>query len=217
MFAFSISSFSIWDWLDIAGPTLVLFGCGRELWLLIQRLPTGAPNLPELETKKHTQEVIAVFLVAFGVAIELIAVPHSLKEVAELQQSNLELQAKMQPRRIKIEQRGGFLNVLATTSNKSHIWILCNNPSRETLDLIFDIRRLLDDAGCAVTDRTPDFDKNKYPFGTSTQLGVFNSVDLNWKNEQNLFAFVVFSSSDAPDNFPKFGLDLFNAFTNAGI
>ncbi len=74
-------SSSIWDLLEIIGPSIVLYGVGRELWLLMQKLPKDAPDLAALEAEKHKKEVRAALVVVVGVALELVVVPHSLVEV----------------------------------------------------------------------------------------------------------------------------------------
>ena len=90
----------------------MLIGVGEELWLLAQKLPVPQPDLPALEAKKHRQETRAVILVVVGVALELVVVPHSLKEVADLQAKNLALEAKL---------LGVETNIMQTSNNVAKI------------------------------------------------------------------------------------------------
>jgi hypothetical protein len=94
--SFMIFSFSGWAWIDILGTSMVAIGCIGELCLLFKKAPTNAVELKAFESKKHSWERVFVGMVAIGVAMELIGVPDSLHETAELVQQNIKLEQQIE-------------------------------------------------------------------------------------------------------------------------
>ena len=194
---------------------MVMFGVAGEA--LAARLKFWSP--------RHVLRRWSEIAVVFGIAGEVICLMVSLRESAQLNKDAsaarlevVKLQTKLQPRRITRDQRDKFLSVLANDTNKSPVWIVCNNPSGESLDLIFDVRTLLDDAGYAVKNPEADFEERPYLHGMSTTVGIYSLVDLRTQeNEKNFSVVVAFSSKDSPNNLPARGIALFNAFGKAGI
>jgi hypothetical protein len=109
IFSPTLSSFSGWDWLSIVGPALVVIGLGGELWLVYENSPFNPHRPPPISVKHFKIERASVIFVGLGVAVELMTVPHSLMEIAELQSKNLALELKIQPRRITHEQMTNFI------------------------------------------------------------------------------------------------------------
>jgi hypothetical protein len=206
----SFFSFSFWDRLDILGPVMVLIGVGDELWLLIKKLPKDAT--PSLEFKRHRHEIVALLWVVVGVALELVAVPHTLLEAAELKSANIQLEIKMQPRRITQAQVNGLTKILGSAPKKP-VWILCSLPTQETTQLATQVRRILDSVGYAV-GATP------YPgSGSGTSVdGIFISTVPLAENVPKTTLFILVSQSDiAQRTLPHDSALLLDAFNSVGI
>jgi hypothetical protein len=104
----SISAFGVWGWVDLAGASILLFGCGGELWLLFNKLPEHNERRASLkggwvfldhaesvirlvgvrlkiirprkfsDLKEHLLEGFFISLVAIGVGMEVCSLPFSL-------------------------------------------------------------------------------------------------------------------------------------------
>jgi len=201
------------------GPALVVMGLAGELWLVYENSPFN-PNRPSPVSVKHFKiERASVVLVAFGVAIELVAVPHSLMEVAQLKRANLELgtklvalEGKMQPRKITNEQRDNFVSFLKSAPKKG-IWIVCSNPTDETEHFAFDVRQVLDDAGYGNPLGLP----YKGASGTSTG-SIFNGLGLKIDNPTKSTIIIVCSRLDAERHeVPGYVDALANAFNSVKV
>jgi hypothetical protein len=113
----SVSVFGVWGWVDIVGASILLVGCGGELWLLLNKLPEHNERRTSLkgswvfldraesiirligvklkiirprkfsDLKEHLLEGFFISLVAIGVGMEVCSLPFSLHESAT---SNLE-------------------------------------------------------------------------------------------------------------------------------
>lgn len=90
-----LSSFSFLDWAEIGGSFSVASGCLGELWLLVQKPPLDPKELQTWDSKKHFLERIFVTMVAFGVSLELVCLPISLRKTAELVDKNLQLEQQI--------------------------------------------------------------------------------------------------------------------------
>jgi len=152
-FAFSVfpSSYTSWDKIEIIGPFLVLFGIIWEFKELLSRLPDGATDT--MRGAKHIREILAALIVVFGVAFELVVVPHTMKEVSDvkyatevLRAKNDALELKMRPRRISMEQMANFI-FLTEKIPKIPIVVSVFNGNPETETFAVDLRRMLSVAG----------------------------------------------------------------------
>lgn len=130
-----ISAFGIWGWVDILGASILLFGCGGELWLLLNKLPEHNERRASLkgcwmfldraesiirligvrlnfirprkfsDLKEHLLEGFFISLVAIGVGMEMCSLPFSLSESAK---SN-ELAGQAKESASKFEREAGEL------------------------------------------------------------------------------------------------------------
>src|ERR1035441_5324896 len=110
-----LSSFSLLDWVEIGGSVLVAFGCLGELWLLLSKPPADSEKLIRFDAKKHFLERIAVGMVAVGVSMELVALPISLRQTAQLVDKNLKLErhvASLEPRKQPIASISATVRLL---------------------------------------------------------------------------------------------------------
>jgi len=147
---------SIFTWdssLEIFGALLVAIGCIGELWLICIKPPKGIGKLKNFERKKHFREKIFVGMVALGVSMELIALPSSLSEVQQLKKVNLELEAKIQPRRISPQAQARIMKRLKDVP-KVTIDLYWMPSDRESFVLASQIEQLLKDSGFNVVERT---------------------------------------------------------------
>jgi hypothetical protein len=139
-----LSSFSIWDWSQIIGTLLVLIGVAGELVLLIKKFRYNPTNFPPVESLKRKLEILSVVILLAGLVLEVVALPHSLLEVAKLERSNLELQVKLKqvridqmPRATKLSlawlsESGGLPTMFKTNvTGEVMIWYLPNDPEAQ--------------------------------------------------------------------------------------
>jgi hypothetical protein len=82
----SLSSFSRWDWAEIIAAILVAIGCVGEMCWLFRKWPRKEEWLTheEFEKIKSSREKLFAIVVAVGVVVEMITLPHGLKEAAAL-------------------------------------------------------------------------------------------------------------------------------------
>ena len=116
----SWSSFSPWERWEIVGAVLVSIGCAGEMLWLFRKGPQKEAWLAYLkfEDRKTMWERIFAILVAIGVVIELITLPHGLKETAnialrveELRQGNDALEVRLWPRAKKLRMEDTALAI----------------------------------------------------------------------------------------------------------
>ena len=109
----AVSVFGVWGWVDLTGASILLIGCGGELWLLLNKLPEhnerraslkgcwaflgSAESIIRLigvrlkiirprkfsDLKGHLLEGFFISLVAIGVGLEMCSLPFSLNESAK--------------------------------------------------------------------------------------------------------------------------------------
>jgi len=120
------------------------------------------------KAKEHLLELSFVGLVALGVGMELISLPFSLwesalanerastaelarveleKQVGELRKANLELEARIQPRRISAEHRRAIVEQLSPLSNKCDVVVVAEVSDIEARGFAEDINDLLQQCG----------------------------------------------------------------------
>jgi hypothetical protein len=163
-----LGSFSFWDWVDIIGLAMVTIGVLAEVAFgmveigFFERLlnkikwvkqmlsfPFNPTNFPPLELKKNWAEIIIDALVFLGLALELIALPISLHnshvDISALQGENLELQLKLQPRIITLQQITNFM-FLTQTFPKFPIRVEVVAMTGEATGYAWQIRKMLNQA-----------------------------------------------------------------------
>jgi len=200
-----LSAFSVWDWFSLIGPAFVVLGLAGELWLVYENSPFNPQRPPPISVKHFKIERASVVLVAFGVLIELVTIPHSLLEVAalnkkveELRSANDALEAKMKPRTITVAQREKFMRILEKAP-KGPVMMGGRHADFETQKYLQDIRQLLIDSGFTVPS-TVNYRENILWFNEGTSIGiVVDNLDnapkyAFWLNQ-------AFSESEMPVTF----------------
>src|SRR5438067_505814 len=115
---FSTSALWFWEAVEIWGAIIVTAGVVGEYVANFTKIPKGRAHKTRLE-KRSTLTLI------FGLAVELVGLVLTMtisntevaglqKETAALQHANLELKAKMRPRRITPEQEKNFISLCAS-------------------------------------------------------------------------------------------------------
>lgn len=79
--------FSAWEWSEIVAAGFVAIGCIGEMYWVFKKGPPKEECLKheDFERKRTKREQLFAVVVAIGVTIELIALPHGLIESANLQ------------------------------------------------------------------------------------------------------------------------------------
>ncbi len=76
----AISSFSVWDWLQVVGTIMVLLGVAGELVAEFKRFPFNPTRFPPLESLKRRIEITSLIVLILGLLLEVVALPHSIVE-----------------------------------------------------------------------------------------------------------------------------------------
>jgi hypothetical protein len=180
-----LTSLSVWNWLDAGGFLFVLLGVA--LGFVIKRRKYRHPDDPNdlmpapfteknWASKKERRENFWEYVLIIGLGLELAVLPHSIKVLEELHKANLELQTKLQPRSITLEQTTNFI-FLTERIPKFPIRVVVGG--NETLNYAWQIRRMLDSAKYP----TPDSDTN-LSFGVFLQPGaVYLPLETGYTNE----------------------------------
>jgi hypothetical protein len=174
-----------WFWVgwEIVAGAMLSVGCIGE-WILISR---EKPKTPE-EELKHRREKVCTILVTAGVALEFLALFHTIPEgiklerdIVAIEQKNLilrtnlvALEEKLQPRTISIEQRKRFLQIMADRP-KGPARVMCLSATAESHVFAEQLRDLLDDAGYKTTNgvQIESFGTGYYrvPIGDTEPIG----------------------------------------------
>jgi hypothetical protein len=108
----SPSSLPFWDTLEIVSLVIVWIGVWGEYKAERIKSPYNPTNFPALESKKKKIGAIFWGILLSGLAAEAVAsifiMVVSNKEISELNNENLKLQAKLQPRTINVLQMEEF-------------------------------------------------------------------------------------------------------------
>jgi hypothetical protein len=136
----SWSSFSGWEWTEIGAAALVAVGCIGEMYWLFVKGPKKEEWIKheEFERKRTNRERLFAIIVAIGVTVELLQLPHGLRESANLMSTNLVLrsnvavlEAKVRPRSIDPEARTKLLSRLRRAP-KGPVMVLANFADNES-------------------------------------------------------------------------------------
>lgn len=174
----SLRSFSAWNWAEIVAGFCVAIGCIGEMYWLFVKGPRKEEWLKykEFEDKKTHREKLFAIVVAIGVTAELICLMHSLPEtirlsgsveqltqtnitmatkLEDLRKANLELEAKVQPRRITTDQRAVLVGKLLPIKDKCRIVVSANLIDPEAILLAQQIRDVLRESQFPTELETP--------------------------------------------------------------
>jgi hypothetical protein len=83
----AISSFSVWDWLQVVGTAMVLVGVAGELVSEFKRFPFNPTRFPPLESSKRRIEISSLIVLILGLLLEIVALPHSIVEAGDARKS----------------------------------------------------------------------------------------------------------------------------------
>jgi hypothetical protein len=175
----------IWEWLEFISIVVVGIGCWGEVWAEHHKFKTQPNDLmpPSLINKKY--ERVFWLMVVFGLGIELIAFGFSFlaanREIEGLHRANLELQRKLQPRRITMEQRTNFI-ASTVYIPKIPIKILIGQEGKDTEDLAGDLRETLTMAGFKINS-------DAGAWGINRDSTLITTAKLNNTNDSDLLIF----------------------------
>ncbi|MGA2177324.1 MAG: hypothetical protein ABSH38_20305 [Verrucomicrobiota bacterium] len=205
-----------WFWIswEIFGAILVSIGCIGE-WMLL---------LSEEHSEHKNREKLFAIIVAIGVTMDVFGLIHAIPEALQLSRDVAEaneraeraekeaqsfrvkadeMEAKMQPRRIRMEQRTNFI-FLAQFIPKVPIKILIGQEGRDTEDFASDLRETLTMAGfTANADAGPWQINRDSTLFVTTHLENTNNADL---------LFFSYETNDLPDLITIWGQKLPNGF-----
>jgi hypothetical protein len=184
---FSPSKLWLWESCEIIGAIIVTIGVIGEYVATFTRIPKG--RIAKKKWEKHS-----TLILIFGLAIELIGLVSTIslssieiadleKQTASLQATNLllrtkldELEIRLQPRRITMEQARKFM-FLTERVEKIPIKIVIGEEGRDTETFAGDLREMFTDAGFKTNadagmwgiTRIPEFHL-KHPLGGTNEL-----------------------------------------------
>jgi hypothetical protein len=141
---------SVWEWVEFISIVVVGIGCWGEVWAEHHKFKQHPNDLmPRFIINKKYERVFWL-MVVFGLGIELIAFGFSFlasnREIEGLHRANLELQVKLQPRRITMEQMTNFIT-LCRGMPKMPIKIIVGIANNESEVFAEQVRQMLDKAG----------------------------------------------------------------------
>ncbi len=189
----------VWEWVEFISIIVIGSGCWGEGWAEHHRFSDN------LEKKLPASKVQSRWKVRFwkmvvgGLAIELIAFGlafiASNREIEELHKSNLELQAKLNPRTITLEQITNFI-YSTELIRKIPIKICIGQEGSDTETFAYDLREMFtlakfpvdSSAGVWGITRDPNFISTR-PIGYTNEYPdvwlVYYSTN-NWEKEQKI-------------------------------
>ena len=185
---------SLWFWIswEVLAAGLVAVGCASEWYLFLKPSKEGDEAHKLHHRRRELQSVTAV---AIGVLMEFLALSHAIPEairleknvsdantrVEELRQENDLLEAEIQPRRIKPEQRAVIMTDLRGLQGpKCRVSIVYNQPDLETAAFAIDVWQILSPFfPCEIYDQMVTFpSQGKFPVypPTGVWLEVHESI-----------------------------------------
>jgi hypothetical protein len=161
----STSSLLFWEFLEIVGAAIVIIGVWGEYWAERGKVSDKPNDLMQIEFKRKWLEGLFWRILLSGLAIELVGAIATLtlsnieiaglkKQTEQLHNENLVLQAKLQPRRITMEQTLNFI-FLTEKIRKIPIIISVYTGSSEAETFASDLRQMFTVAGFQ-TNSTPN-------------------------------------------------------------
>jgi hypothetical protein len=145
-------------------------------------------------------------LLIMGLVLEFREAAKSDLEAAKLEQSNLELQIKLQPRTITTQQVRDFMDLTKSITNKIYIKVIVGDSDGETERFAGKIRSMLDEAGFGRTGEgvihaSPRAILENNSHTNAMPVTTFSAFDV---------AFEVYGKNDMPVfipiNFPTNGM-----------